>query len=252
MKKGPRSYQQLSRLATSYKGSLTSDKIAKDSADAAVEVEVLAPPRRPPQTMARPRSKDTDPATREKPESIEDPPINYESSHPQKVFKEILRNSSYHKTNSPRRVSDTFYPHAAINIPGYCSHKELGSPGGPATTSTMDDTNSCLITSTCEDHVSIDEAEVVADNSAGFNSPSFLIPKKKKGEVRLISDSRALNKFVLHRHIKIPSLATISPNLTRGCWLSTFDVRDGYFDVPIAAQDRPFFRFKVGLTTYQM
>ena len=100
--------------------------------------------------------------------------------------------------------------------------------------------------------VAAGQAEVVTDNSPGYYSHSFLIPKKRKGEFRLISDLRRLNKFARHRHSKTPTLANALPNSTQNAWLSTFDVRDGYFNVPIHKDYRRHFRFNVGNTTCQM
>ena len=96
------------------------------------------------------------------------------------------------------------------------------------------------------------QAMITTDNSPGFHSNSFLIPKKQKGEHRSISDSRKFNRYVRHQHRKIPTLTHASPNLTLGAWLSSFDVMDGCFNVPIHRDDQLHFRFNVGNTTHQL
>ena len=96
------------------------------------------------------------------------------------------------------------------------------------------------------------QARTVSDGSPGFYSPSFLIPKKEKGTWRLISDLRRLNRHVLHEHVKMPNINSILPSLRKGSLMATFDVKDGYFNVPIAPQCRCYFRFVVGTKVYEL
>lgn len=96
------------------------------------------------------------------------------------------------------------------------------------------------------------QAEVILDNSPGFYSKSFIIPKKAPGEWRLISDLRQLNTYVLHYKKKAPGLSCILPMIRRNDLLSVFDVKDGYFNVPIHPEHRCYFRFRVGRVTYQL
>ena len=95
-------------------------------------------------------------------------------------------------------------------------------------------------------------ANIITDNSPGFYSPSFLIPKKNKHEHRLTSDLRNLNKYTFHRHIKVPGLESILPLLNRGDWLIKADVRNGYFNVPVFSGHRKYLRFHVRGTTYEL
>ena len=95
------------------------------------------------------------------------------------------------------------------------------------------------------------QARVVSTESPGFYSPSFLIPKKD-GKMRLISDLRRLNKHVFHERMKMPTLKSILDNLQKNHLMATFDIKDGYFNVPIAEESRRFFRFIVGRKCYEM
>ena len=95
-------------------------------------------------------------------------------------------------------------------------------------------------------------AEVISDHSTGYYSSSFLIPKKEKGQFRMISDLRGLNKYVIKNHVKIPTLKSVLPSLTKNAWLASFDVCEGYFNCNIHPLHRRYFRFLVGNTVYQL
>ncbi len=96
------------------------------------------------------------------------------------------------------------------------------------------------------------QAEVIRDNSPGFYSRSFTIPKKKRGERRLISDLRQLNKHVIHKKIKTPGLASAMHMISANDLMAVVDIQDGYFNVPIHPDHRKYFRFCVGTTLYQL
>ena len=86
-------------------------------------------------------------------------------------------------------------------------------------------------------------ARRITDGSKGFYSPSFVIPKKARGEYRMISDLRKLNEHVIHKHFKIPGLPAALENMRRNDWMLVLDVENGYFNVNIAKQHTKFFRF---------
>lgn len=95
-------------------------------------------------------------------------------------------------------------------------------------------------------------ARIITDNSLGYYSHSFVIPKKNKKELRLISDLRTLNSHILHKHFKMNSLSSALSNIQKLVWFISFDIEDGYFNVPIRRNDTKYFRFRVGTTTYEL
>ena len=95
-------------------------------------------------------------------------------------------------------------------------------------------------------------ATIIKDESPSFFSRSFVIPKKNKKEWRLISDMRCLNEYIISRKEKIKGLKYILPCIRKHDWIVTFDVADGYFNVPIDKNFRKFFRFNVNNTIYQL
>ena len=96
------------------------------------------------------------------------------------------------------------------------------------------------------------QAKVTSNETPGFYSRSFLTKKKSGKEFRLISDMRKLNAFTAHAHHKMKGLRDLLPLMEKGSLMSVFDVRDGYFNVPIARTDQKYFRFIVGSTCYQL
>eukprot|EP00466_Bigelowiella_natans_P019244 jgi/Bigna1/68150/fgenesh1_pg.5_\ len=75
----------------------------------------------------------------------------------------------------------------------------------------------------CKTLIEEGKATMATNDSEGFISPSFLIPEKKKGEHRLVSDVRQLNKCALHVHQKFRTLDNFLNNLQPDQWLLTVD-----------------------------
>ena len=96
------------------------------------------------------------------------------------------------------------------------------------------------------------QAEVITDNSPGFHSRSFITPKKRKGEWRLISDLRHLNKHVFHTKKKTPGLAAAVHLVNTNDLMAVLDAQDGHFNVPMHPDHRKHFRFCVGTTSCQL
>ena len=78
----------------------------------------------------------------------------------------------------------------------------------------------------------------------------FLRPKPN-GKFRLILDLTNLNKLVTYNHFKMSSLQTAADMLRPNAWLASIDLRDAYYTIPIARQDRHFLWFFWDNVLYQ-
>ena len=96
-------------------------------------------------------------------------------------------------------------------------------------------------------------ARIIHDNDGlGFHSPSFVIPKKNKKELRLTSDLRSLNAHCVHRHFKMRGTSSTLKNIEKSSWFISFDVKDGHFNAPIHETQTKCFRFVVNNTCYEL
>ena len=75
-----------------------------------------------------------------------------------------------------------------------------------------------------------------------FISNIFVRPKPN-GEARIILDLTKLNSFVQYEHFKMFSLNTAIDLITPGAWMATVDLKQAYYSVSIAEQDRKYLRF---------
>ena len=92
--------------------------------------------------------------------------------------------------------------------------------------------------------------EKVEDIPGQVISNIFFRPKKD-GSFRMILDLTWVNKFVEYQHFKMCSLGTAKDMLRRNCWMASIDLKDAYYSVPVAFQDRRFLRFRWKGVLYQ-
>ena len=78
--------------------------------------------------------------------------------------------------------------------------------------------------------------------SGHFISNIFLTPKKSGG-MRPVINLKALNRFLEPVHFKMEHLLTILPLLERGSYMTSLDLKDAYFSLPIAKAFRKYLRF---------
>lgn len=75
-----------------------------------------------------------------------------------------------------------------------------------------------------------------------FLSKMFTVPKPN-GDNRFILNLKNLNKFIHTEHFKLEDLRTATKLMSKGCYMSTTDLKDAYFLVPIHNSDKKYLRF---------
>ncbi len=75
-----------------------------------------------------------------------------------------------------------------------------------------------------------------------FISNIFTRPKKSGG-FRMILDLSELNEYIKYNHFKMDTFDTALTLVTEHCFMSSVDLRDAYYHVPIAKDHRKYLRF---------
>ena len=75
-----------------------------------------------------------------------------------------------------------------------------------------------------------------------FVSNFFLVAKKSSG-MRPVINLKKLNKFSAREHFKMEHILTILPLLHEGCFMTSLDLKDAYFSIPMSDSDRKYLRF---------
>ena len=87
--------------------------------------------------------------------------------------------------------------------------------------------------------------------SHGYYSNMFLVPKKN-GEMRPIINLKSLNNAVEKGKFKMETQRAIRRALQKGDWVTTIDLKDAYFHIPIKPAFRKFLRFTVQEEVFQL
>ena len=80
---------------------------------------------------------------------------------------------------------------------------------------------------------------------------NIFIREKKDGSFRTILNLSELNKSVEYHKFKMETLDSIVKLLRPNCFMASLDLKDAYYSVPIAPEDRVFLRFWWNDTLYQ-
>ena len=70
-------------------------------------------------------------------------------------------------------------------------------------------------------------------------SPAFIVPKREKGEWRLVVDYRGLNEQTEHNSYLLPLIDTILQNQQKKQILTVLDLKQGYHQMPLHPDSRP-------------
>ena len=66
---------------------------------------------------------------------------------------------------------------------------------------------------------------------------------KKDGSHRMILNLKNLNLYAAKFHFKMDTLHTITKLIEKNCFMASIDLKDAYYSVPIAREDRKYLRF---------
>lgn len=81
-------------------------------------------------------------------------------------------------------------------------------------------------------------------------SPIFLRPKPD-GSHRVIFNLKSLNNSVVYHHFKIDTLEKAIKLITPGCYMSSLDLKDAYYSIPIASEQQHYLKFCWKIVLYQ-
>ena len=84
----------------------------------------------------------------------------------------------------------------------------------------------------------------------GIVSNVFVRPKKD-GTYRMILNLRSLNEFVNYQHFKTDNILSALKLMRPKCFMTSVDLKDAYYSVPIASEDRTFLKFEWEGNYYQ-
>ena len=85
---------------------------------------------------------------------------------------------------------------------------------------------------------------------SGWYGTYFLMPKKSGGW-RPILNLKPLNKFLVVDSFKMETLKNVILAVQPGEWLSSIDLKDAYFHVPVQQLHRKYLCFSLQGTSYQ-
>ena len=72
----------------------------------------------------------------------------------------------------------------------------------------------------------------------------FLRPKKD-GSHRLILNLKNLNQLAEYKHFKMNSLHTVSRLMKKGCYMTSFDIKDAYYTIPVDETYQMYLKFQL-------
>ena len=90
----------------------------------------------------------------------------------------------------------------------------------------------------------------VVNPQAGFTSNVFLVPKKG-GDWRPIINLKVLNQYVAKQHFKMEDIRTLKDIIRPRDYMAKLDLKDAYFFVPVADNDRKYLRFEWAGRAYE-
>ena len=74
-------------------------------------------------------------------------------------------------------------------------------------------------------------------------SPIFVRPKKDPKQFRVIFNLKALNQFVAYHKFKMETVESAVKLMSKCCYMSSMDLRDAYYSIPIAPEFRKYLKF---------
>ena len=79
----------------------------------------------------------------------------------------------------------------------------------------------------------------IEPSDSEWASPAFIVPKKEKGEWRLVVDYRGLNEQTEHDSYSLPLIDTILQKQQKKRIFTVLDLKHGYYQMPLHPDSRP-------------
>ena len=108
---------------------------------------------------------------------------------------------------------------------------------------TSNDHHSSLIEEAIATMISKQAITQIFDNSEGFYSRLFMVPKRGTSKWRPVIDLSTLNKYIIIPKFKMETAELIRDSLQQHEWTTSIDLQDAYFHAPLNAKFRKYFRF---------
>ena len=102
---------------------------------------------------------------------------------------------------------------------------------------------------TLEDYISVGAVREIHPSQPRHLIPWFVIKKGEK--LRLITDSREINKFLEPKPFKLENWQEIFPYLRKGMWAAKIDLKHAYFHLGIAEPLTQYIRIQVENRVFQ-
>ena len=83
----------------------------------------------------------------------------------------------------------------------------------------------------------------VADNERGYIFTIFLREKKDNTYRLILNLKNFINRHVTYRHFKMNNLKTVLPMVRKDCYMSSIDLSNAYYSVPVAICDQSYLMF---------
>ena len=79
----------------------------------------------------------------------------------------------------------------------------------------------------------------IEPSDSEWASPAFIVPKKEKGEWRLVVDYRGLNEQTEHDSYSLPLIDSILQKQQKKRIFTVLDLKHGYHQMPLHPDSRP-------------
>ena len=83
------------------------------------------------------------------------------------------------------------------------------------------------------------ERSSIEPSNSEWASPAFIVPKREKGEWRLVVDYRGLNEQTEHNSYSLPLIDTILQKQQKKRIFTVLDLKHGYHQMPLHPDSRP-------------
>ena len=93
--------------------------------------------------------------------------------------------------------------------------------------------------------------QIITDGSPGFYSRVFMVPKQGLNKWRPVIDLSSLNKYIVKKTFKMETPELIRQSFTKDEWVTSIDLSDAYFHVPVSFKYRKFMRFCMDDIVYE-